>query len=170
MSDQLQIRAAKPNDVALVSSILVEAASWLAARGTPMWKADELAPERVAADVEAGLFVLGEVSGVAAGTLKFQQEDPEFWPDRPAGEAAYVHRLAVRRTFAGRGFSTALLRWAADEARALGRPLLRLDCEAARPKLRALYEGFGFRHHSDRQVGPYFVARYELRLIPGEVA
>jgi hypothetical protein len=24
------------------------------------------------------------------------------------------------------------------------------------------YEWFGCRHHSDRQVGPYFVARYEL--------
>jgi hypothetical protein len=41
---------------------------------------------------------------------------------------------------------------------------LRLDCEASRPRLRAVYEGFGFRHHSDRQVGPYFVSRYEYAL------
>ena len=27
--------------------------------------------------------------------------------------------------------------------------------------LRAVYEHFGFKHHSDRQVGPYFVSRYE---------
>jgi hypothetical protein len=25
----------------------------------------------------------------------------------------------------------------------------------------ALYEGFGFQFHSFRQVGPYYVARYE---------
>jgi hypothetical protein len=31
-------------------------------------------------------------------------------------------------------------------------------------RLRAVYERFGFRHHSDRQVGPYFVSRYEQEL------
>jgi hypothetical protein len=49
-------------------------------------------------------------------------------------------------------------------ARELGRPLLRLDCEAARPRLRAIYERFGFSHHSDFSAGPYRVARYELRV------
>jgi hypothetical protein len=34
----------------------------------------------------------------------------------------------------------------------------------SRPWLRAVYERSNFRHHSDRQVGPYFVARYELAL------
>jgi hypothetical protein len=35
---------------------------------------------------------------------------------------------------------------------------------ASLPKLRAVYERFGFVHHSDRQVGPYFVSRYEYRV------
>jgi hypothetical protein len=34
-----------------------------------------------------------------------------------------------------------------------------------RPRLRAVYERHGFRHHSDRQVGPHFVSRYELPLM-----
>jgi GNAT superfamily N-acetyltransferase len=79
----------------------------------------------------------------------------------PPEQSAYVHRLAVKREFAGGGVSTALLRWAAERARSLGKKYLRLDCEASRPKLRAVYERFGFRHHSDRQVEPYFVSRYE---------
>lgn len=160
----LHIRPAAAADTGAVSAVLVEAATWLSERGTPMWKADELAPDRVAQDVADGLFFLAECDGRIAGTVKFQLEDELFWPDRPRGEAAYVHRLAVRRAFAGRGVSTGLLNWAADRARAVGRPFLRLDCEAARPKLRAMYERFGFRHHSDRQVGPYFVARYELKV------
>ena len=36
---------------------------------------------------------------------------------------------------------------------ALGFRYLRLDCVAT-PRLRAVYERFGFEHHSDRQVGP----------------
>lgn len=68
----------------------------------------------------------------------------------------------VRRAFKGQGVSTALLEWAAGQARSLGRRWLRLDCDADRPKVRAVYERFGFRLHSYRQVGSYYVARYEL--------
>ena len=75
-----------------------------------------------------------------------------------------MHRLAVRRQFAGKEVSFDLFHWALWKTSELGRPYLRLDCEASRPKLRAIYERFGFKHHSDRQVGPYFVARYELEL------
>jgi GNAT superfamily N-acetyltransferase len=75
-----------------------------------------------------------------------------------------VHRLAVRRANAGQGISIALLQWAVEHARSLGKRYLRLDCDADRPRLRALYEGFGFRLHSYRQVGAYYVSRYELQI------
>jgi GNAT superfamily N-acetyltransferase len=129
-----------------------------------MWRADELAPDRIASDVLRGDFFVAEVGDEIAGTVKFQMQDDLFWPDTPADESAFVHRLAVRRLYAGGELSEALLRWAANRARSFHRRYLRLDCEASRPRLRAVYERFGFRHHSDRQVGPYFVARYELEL------
>lgn len=65
---------------------------------------------------------------------------------------------------AGDELSAELLRWAGERAKSLGRGFLRLDYEASRPRLRAVYERCGFQHHSDREVGPYFVSRYELRL------
>lgn len=158
------IRRAEPADTNLVSAVLIDAATWLRERGMPMWKADELSALRIADEVAGGLFFIAEVEGEAAGVVRFQLEDDVFWPDRPRGEAAYVHRLAVKRAFAGRGISTALLAFAAERTRALARRHLRLDTEASRTRLRALYERLGFRHHSDRQVGPYFVARYELEV------
>jgi GNAT superfamily N-acetyltransferase len=157
----MHVRQATLAEVDEVVSILVEAADWLAERGTPMWRDDELRPEAIAADVRGGLFCVAEIDGQLAGTIKFQLSDPEFWPDVPDGESAYVHRLAVRRRFAGGTVSSALLSWAADRAASLGRRYLRLDCEAARDRLRRVYERAGFSHHSNRQVGPYFVARYE---------
>jgi hypothetical protein len=51
-----------------------------------------------------------------------------------------------------------------ERARAIGKRYLRLDCDANRVKLRALYEAFGFRLHSFRQVQSYYVARYEYLL------
>jgi GNAT superfamily N-acetyltransferase len=162
---KFEIRQAKSEDVAVVAAILSEAAQWLADSGKVMWRDNELVPERIAEDVNAGLFFLVECDGVEAGTVKFQLADELFWPDVPPRESAFIHRLAVRRQFAGGGVSTAIFEWAVARARALGKRWLRLDCEAARPRLRAIYERFGFRHHSDREVGPYFVSRYEFGLI-----
>lgn len=164
MEETITISQALPHEVASVSSILLEAAAWLQERGIPMWRGDELSPERIAADVTEGDFFLARCGEEAAGTIKFQLQDTVFWPDTPAAEAAFVHRLAVRRAFAGGQLSALLLNWAAGRARSAGRRFLRLDCEASRPSLRAVYERCGFQHHSDRQVGPFFVSRYELAL------
>jgi GNAT superfamily N-acetyltransferase len=156
------VRPASGKDSVLVSDILAEASQWLLERGTPMWKAEELSAKQVVADVDAGLFFIGEILGHSACVVKFQLEDRQFWPDIPQEDSAYIHRLAIRRRYSGGEVSSALLQWASERAQSLGRSFLRLDCEASRPKLRTIYERFGFVHHSDRQVGPYFVSRYAL--------
>ena len=160
----VRIRQANPADVPVLEGLLLEAAHWVDALGVVMWEEGELARERLSEEAASGQFFLAEVGGVPAGVIRFQLEDRLFWPDRPAGEAAFVHRLAVSRRFKGQGVSSALLDWAVDRARSLGRRYLRLDCDASRPKLRTLYERFGFRFHSFRQVGAYYVARYEYPL------
>jgi len=156
------VRAATADDLAAVLGILDEAAAWLWSRSIRQWP-QYFEPQWVVPRLDAGETWLAWSRGEAVGTYTLQWEDVA-WSDRHDDDAGYVHRLAVRRAFAGGRVSMALLQWAADRARGLGRRFLRLDCEASRLRLRAVYEGFGFRHHSDRQVGPYFVARYELRL------
>jgi GNAT superfamily N-acetyltransferase len=161
----IAIRQALPPDAAVVEALLVEAAAWVDALGEVMWETGELASERIATEIAAGLFFIALVDGDPAGVIRFQLEDTLFWPDLPDPRAsAFVHRLVVKRRYKGQGVSTALLRWAVEHARELGRSYLRLDCDKSRPKLRALYEGFGFQFHSFRQVGPYYVARYEYPL------
>lgn len=157
----IQVRQAASDEAQTVYNVLYEVASWLTARGETLWKDDEIDLSRIMADVENGLFFLAESDGEIAGVVKFQLEDPQFWPDFPPGEAAFLHRFAIRRHFAGGAVSTALMSWAVQQTRSIGRRYLRLDTEAARPKVRAVYERFGFRYHSDLQVGPYHVARYE---------
>jgi GNAT superfamily N-acetyltransferase len=158
------ITQATASEVALVAGVLGEAARFLEARGEPMWRLDELSEARLREPVTSGEFFVARVAGEAAGVVRVQADDALIWPDARATEALYVHRLAVRRAFADAGVSQALLSFAAERARTLGRAWLRLDCEAQRPKLRAVYERFGFAHHSDFRVGPRWVARYELRV------
>jgi GNAT superfamily N-acetyltransferase len=160
--DGISVRQAQPADVAIVDGMIREAAAWVDALGVVMWEDGELDGDRIRAEVASGMFFLAVIDGEPAGAIRFQLEDALFWPDHPAGESAFVHRLVVRRAFKGRGVARALLAWAVGHARANGRGLLRLDCDADRPKLRALYESCGFKLHSYKQVGPYYVSRYEI--------
>src|SRR5438105_8208928 len=98
-----------------------------------MWRDDELLPSRIATDVGAGLFFIAECDCEAAGVVKFQLQDGQFWPDVPQSEPAFLHRLAVRRQFVGGWISSVLLNWAVERARSLRRDYLRLDREASRP-------------------------------------
>ena len=147
--------------------LIREAADWLIAKGEPLWGPNETASEeltRVARDRE---LVIGRIDGVPATCMYLHGEDRLFWPHAAPGEAFYVHRLAVARRFAGRGFAHAMLAWAEHEVRAHGRLYLRLDCEP-RAKLLALYRGAGFVPIDPKpiQVGPHFVVRHQKSILP----
>ncbi|HSG66348.1 MAG TPA: GNAT family N-acetyltransferase [Gammaproteobacteria bacterium] len=160
----VEIEQATLEQLAIVAAILQEAAAWAERAHERLWVEAELAPDAIRREVEQGQFFLARSGRDPVGTLRYQIEDRLFWPDARGDDAAYVHRLAVRRCYAGRGVAAAMLRWAAARARAEGRRYLRLDTDITRPGLRALYEGCGFVPHSERQVGPYRVMRYQLEL------
>src|SRR5262245_29636589 len=102
------IRPATPQDTDTVSAILQEAALWLEKKNVPLWQAGELHPANLSADVSDRLFFIAESSSQPAGVVKFQLEDPLFWPEIPLGQSTFIHRLAIKRQFAGTGVSSAL--------------------------------------------------------------
>jgi GNAT superfamily N-acetyltransferase len=163
-SAEYTIRFARKDEASVVLAIVHEASFWLEQRGIPLWTAKELDPVCTIADVEAGHYVLASDRGRAVGVLRFTLEDIDFWPEALPGEAGYVHRLAVRRSHAGKQLPRMMLTWAEQHSASLGRTWLRLDCEAARPKLKQLYEGLGFVFHSEHTLGDLVVARYQRRV------
>ena len=160
----ISIRQATLDDLSTVSEILSEAAAWLDRENMPLWQQEHISLSVIERDIKLGLFYIALCEGIAAGVVKFQTEDLIFWPDIIQSDSTFLHRLAVRRSFAGGSISTQIFQWAIDRTRDLGRHFVRLDCVAERPRLRSVYEKFGFKHHSDRQVGAYFVARYEYAI------
>lgn len=98
------------------------------------------------------------------GAVRFELEDPFSRPEVEAGTSAFVHKLAVRRSWAKKGVSTALLAFARERAHDLDRQYLRLDCVSDRSKLRAMYGRFGFVLHNYVQKGARSMARYELAI------
>ena len=77
----INARQAMLDDVETVSDILRDAASWLDARGDPLWVDAEFQPERIVGEVEEGLYWLAEDRSAALGTVRFQLEDPIFGVD-----------------------------------------------------------------------------------------
>jgi len=159
---EIRVQEAALPEAVLVSGILTEAALWLRDRGIPWLLPEEVTASRLGPEVQAGLFFLAWSGRVAVGTMRLTPSDPLFWPEAEPGEALYLHRLAVRRAAAGGRVSSALMSWARSRAGAQGARYLRLDCEASRGRLRAVYERFGFAFHSERTVGSFVVARYQL--------
>ncbi|WP_309739360.1 GNAT family N-acetyltransferase [Chamaesiphon sp. OTE_20_metabat_361] len=158
------VRQANLDDLSTVSDILAEAAAWLDRENMTLWQQEHISLSVIQQDIEQGLFYIACCGDIAAGVVIFQTEDLVFWPDIIQTDSTFLHRLAVRRSFAGGSVSTQIFQWAIDRTRELGRHFVRLDCVADRPRLRSVYENFGFKHHSDRQVGAYFVARYEYEI------
>jgi GNAT superfamily N-acetyltransferase len=159
---RMKIQKARLPDAPMIASVLQEAADWLAGNGRALWSAAEIGEEPVLRDVSNGLFHVARQGDSLAGVMKFELEDAHFWPDIPPGTSAFVHKLAVRRAWAKKEVSIALLSYARARAQALGRAHLRLDCVADRQGLRDLYEGFGFALHSVVEIGASSHARYEF--------
>ncbi|MFH7043936.1 GNAT family N-acetyltransferase [Paucibacter sp. JuS9] len=163
---RIAIAPAASDEAPIVSGLLMEAAEWLRVCGHEMWLSHEVSVERVAPDVEMGSFLVARMGMIPVGVVKYQTSDELFWPDVASNSSSFIHRLAVARSWSGRGISTALIDYAADLARRDGREWLRLDCSSERAQLRNFYERVGFRHCGFRQVNEWHVALYERPTIP----
>jgi GNAT superfamily N-acetyltransferase len=175
---EIEFLVAGPDQVDNVLGLLDEAAAWLQAQGISQW------PERFESSwvedaIHRGETWLVQVGRTISATVTLDWSDP-VWSD-VAGNAAYLHRMAVRRRASGLG--AVILAWAAGIACQHGRKALRLDCVASNDRLRAYYEAAGFVYRDDVAVagapgqrldtGPAtLVSRYELQLdaLPADIS
>lgn len=151
-------------DVAAASAVLTASALDRAERGEELWPPASLSPERLGRHYPPQGWTVAWRGEQALGCFVLLDDDPLFWPEAAPDEASYLHKLAVHPQAQGQGLAQVLLREAARQTAQRGRGLLRLDTAAARPRLRAVYERFGFRHVDDRLVRTWAVSRYELPL------
>ena len=130
-------------DIETALDIMREAAQWQIDQKKLLWGLHTLTRERLANPPEE--YHVAWMDGESAACCLLSFEDSFFWPNIPAGTSGFVHKIAVRRKFAGQGLAAQVIDYAAQCCRAKGIPVLRLDTDVQRPKLCALYEGLGFR-------------------------
>ena len=157
----LEVRPAELPDLV---PILQASARACEERGQPMWPQEALTAAHLGRQYPGAQGFLGWLDGNPAAAMLLVPTDPVFWPDDPAGEALYLHKLAVHPGWQGRELSTEMIAAAAEQARTRGRQWLRLDTAAERPKLRALYERVGFVLLRDGGVDGWPAAWYELKV------
>jgi ribosomal protein S18 acetylase RimI-like enzyme len=163
------IHRASPEDVPDAADVLEDAARWVASLGFPAWDEGTFTHpggrgrgQLEDAVATGGLFVV-RTGEEAVATVSLFDVDERFWPGA-VQDALYVHKLAVRRAYAGRDIGGAVLRWAQARARSAGMRHLRLDCPRDDPGVRAYYERLGFVHRGDVTVGTFQASLYELAL------
>jgi GNAT superfamily N-acetyltransferase len=145
--------------VATVAELLDEATAWVGERGFQQWPLP-FPRDELAAAVERGEVYVAELNGEAVATVTLLWDDPTYWGERPP-DAAYVHKLAVRRACAGQRIGHAIVEWADVTAAAQGRRFLRLDCLRDNPGIRAYYDHLGFEHRGDLVVNGRDMSIYE---------
>ena len=85
---------------------LDEATVWVGERGYEQWPLP-FPHEDIAAAIDRGEVYVAELEGDVVATVTLLWDDPTYWGERPA-DAAYVHKLAVRRACAGRRIGSAI--------------------------------------------------------------
>lgn len=165
---QLIIVQAQPSELETVLDILEEAAQWLTAKGIDQWPPGAFRNghrrlQSLVDHLNQGEVYLAEVDGEAIGTIRLQWSDKPTWGDMP-DDAGYVHSLAIRRAFAGKGVGRQLLQWAENTVAARGKQYLRLDCMTENQALNRYYQQAGFTHLRNIEGNGWKASLYEKKV------
>lgn len=140
---QIEIRF---NEMQAAIAVMREVAAWGREQGYRLWPDEWLTPEELLTmDARPENFCIGLMDGEIACAFLLQWKDSEYWPDAPAFEAAYLHKLCVRRTFAGMGMTRFVVDAVRTECRERGVRYIRLDTALDEQTIRKIYLKAGFK-------------------------
>ncbi len=164
MSNHLEVVPAVEGDLDVVLAVLEEAAEWLVKKGIEgPWRPGFFSRQAFADQIGRGEVYVSRLGEGIVGTITLQWRDDLFWPGA-LSDAGYMHKLAVRPAYMGKGLGLQMVEWAIGTARAAGKKFLRLDCLAGNRKIREYYEKAGFTHLNDVEVAGWKFSLYQKNL------
>jgi len=163
------IGQASLGDASMISSIYVEANHWAKQIHELLWDESEISENEIEKWIEKGEMFVAKLNGEIVGAMKLQDEDGHYWPEIPANESLFLHRLAIRRSVSSLGISGRLINWAKEYAISRSKQYLRLDTGSDLVRLCAFYESKGFVKHSLLNVGTHLAARYEMKVASSRI-
>lgn len=147
-------------------AIMEETARWGRERGLRLWPEAWLTKEKLLTE-DAGpeCFCVGRIGGEAACCFVLQWQDREWWPAAPQYEAAYLHKLCVRREFAGTGLPAKVIAYVKRECGKRGASAIRLDTGWEEERVKQIYLDLGFEIVEKRELpNGRAMALYEMKI------
>ena len=147
-----QVYRAVPEETGEVMALLTEVAAWLHSRGSRQWEGileGVDSHDTVNAIRRGDVFVFKQKAEIAGMVMLFRQPslwDQQLWGEKasPQDQAVYLHRLAVRRSYAGQGLGQDILNWCSTGVQFPGKRTVRLDCVASVDTLNTFYANHGY--------------------------
>ena len=134
------------NEVLKAISVMKEVATWGREQGFRVWLDEWLTPEElITPDAQPENFCIGTIDGEIVCAFILQWADSDFWPHVPEYEAAYLHKLCVRRKYAGMGITKHVVNAIKVECRKRGIRYIRLDTGLDEKAVRKIYLNTGFK-------------------------
>ena len=143
--------------------IIQEVGQWLIDSGQTMWGPGTLTADNLIGDYTRGNCWVMYADAVAAATFILQWEDPLYYPDVPPNTVGLIHKVAIRRQFAGQNLFQPILDFCKRECLKRGINTIQLETDATRPALLRFYERNGFTPTYEKQIsefGQQFLCQY----------
>lgn len=148
------IKQADENDILTIEKILLDAVMWMKkSKMQNQWNEDSIKWNFLSSDYQINNFYIDYQNGIPAACIAITDLDQKYWSEIPQKKSLYIHKLAVKRAFSGKGISKELINYAKKLSLKNGADSLRLDCDLQRNKLRTLYESEGFMYVATKKSG-----------------
>jgi GNAT superfamily N-acetyltransferase len=168
---KIEIKRAKPMDIPVIESILLDTVNWLNDINQQLWREEDVKWDALAKSYQIEDFYIVFLNSEPAGCMVLLDYDPFFWPNVAKGEALFIHKLAITKLARKSGVADALINFAKDEGIKQHASSIRLDCNQYREKLRAFYERHSFVCVDEKIINEkWHVAFYVYMLTGGSRA
>jgi ribosomal protein S18 acetylase RimI-like enzyme len=113
----------------------------------------EFADDAILREIEEQRLFRVLIDDTLAGVFSVAYDDPAIWGAHERGQHLYLHRIARAAACPSRGLVDAVLLWASEQCRALGRAGLRMDTWASNAALIEFYRRREFHLVEERRLG-----------------
>lgn len=141
----MEVVDATHESIDIFSKVLNDSSVWLNSINQPMWKYEDIASEELLKKYRVEDMKLCYEQGSLIGVYILQWYDPLFWASLQENESGILHKLAVCRESAKKGYGSKLIESAELICKERNIKWLRLNCGTLRNRLRNFYESNGFR-------------------------
>ena len=155
------VKNATENDILMIESILTDVDRWMDRKNFLHWGKENIQWAMLSRDYRIDDFFIAYEEEVPAACMALIDYDSIFWPNIPKGESLFLHKIAVKREFARKGYSKELIDYAKETAKLRNIQTIRLDCFQHNIKVRQIYEKQGFELVEEKTVfGKFGTAFY----------